>query len=77
LQKGGEGIRTLINSLTAISSAAGERITALPPHPAPMFADVSPFKAYVTKIVSQNNFHHNVNSIEPEMYFGNGRYGRN
>jgi hypothetical protein len=42
-----------------------------------MFADVSPFKAYVTKIVSQNNFHHNVNLIEPEMYFGNGGYGRN
>jgi hypothetical protein len=33
LEKGGEGIRTLINSLTApVQCAAGERMAALPPH---------------------------------------------
>ena len=32
-QVGGEGIRTLINSLTAQYISAGERIAALPPHP--------------------------------------------
>jgi hypothetical protein len=41
--RGGEGIRTLINSLFVKSFPAGERIAALPPHLASMSASYLPF----------------------------------